>query len=401
MVSRTRLRQSTNMFGERPQPSSQPGFRRRLRSGFALSATLLCAAFAVAPGGAGAVGWVTGSPLTPNGRVARDPGIVETASGTRVLAWQQRGTGADDPASINVRVAPPGAGFGATQAIPDDSAAPPSLSVGSDGTVALVWLDFPNNVPTIRIARLAPGATRFVVAAGVAAGGSVGSELQTAVAGGDILVAYSVFGTQGPTTLTAIDAVRLPAGTTTIQPVPGAASPDIERVSFTNTAPSLIDANPTVAALGGTIFVAWELDANGASWRPVKHDRAASRAVHDRISAGRDLHRPRAAGHGHHARAHGRSRSSRSSPLEPVASSLPGERPTQGRSTIAISPLDLARRRTRSRRTPSTASRHHSPATGRSLSDGRRSTPRTTRTPSLRAPFRPDKPRRPRGASRQ
>ena len=257
------------MFGERPQPSCQRGFRRRLRSGFALSATLLCAAFAVAPGSAGAVGWVTGSPLTPNGRVARDPGIVETPSGTRVLAWQQRGTGAVDPASINVRVAPPGAAFGATQAIPDDSAAPPSLSVGSDGTVALVWLDFPNNVPTIRIARLAPGASSFVVAAGIAAGGSVGSELQTAVAGGDILVAYSVFGTQGPTTLTAIDAVRLPAGTTTMQPVPGAASPDIERVSFTNTAPSLIDANPTVAALGGTIFVAWELDANGAAGAPL------------------------------------------------------------------------------------------------------------------------------------
>ena len=256
------------MFRDRPQLTSQPGFRRRLTSGLALSATLLCAAFAVAPGSAGAVGWVAGTPLTPSGRVARDPGIVETAAGTRVLAWQQRGTGAGDPASINVRVAPPGAGFGATQAIPDDSAGRPSLSVGSDGTVALVWRDFSNNVPTIRIARLAPGASTFVVAAGIAAGGSVRSELQTAVAGGDILVAYSVFGTQGPTTLTAIDAVRLPAGTTTIQRVPGAASPDIDRVSFTNTAPSLIVDNPTVAALGGTIFVGWELDADGAPGAP-------------------------------------------------------------------------------------------------------------------------------------
>ncbi|MGZ4183266.1 MAG: PKD domain-containing protein [Solirubrobacteraceae bacterium] len=229
---------------------------------------LLCAAFAVVPGSAGAVGWVTGSPLTPSGHVARDPGIVETAAGTRVLAWQQRATGADDPASINVRVAPPGAGFGATQAIPDDSAAPPSLRVGSDGTVALAWLDFPNNGPTIRIARLAPGASTFVVAAGIAAGGSVGSELQTAVAGGDILVAYSVFGTQGPTTVTAIDAVRLPAATTTIQRVPGAASPDIDRVSFTNTAPFLMVANPTVAAVSGTIFVAWEHDADGAPGAP-------------------------------------------------------------------------------------------------------------------------------------
>ncbi len=72
-------------------------------------------------------------PLTPSARVARAPVIVETDAGTRVLAWQQEGTGPTDPGSIDVRVAPPRADFGATQTITDGSAGQPSLTAGSDG----------------------------------------------------------------------------------------------------------------------------------------------------------------------------------------------------------------------------------------------------------------------------
>ncbi len=51
--------------------------------------TLIPLASAVAlmvPASAGAVGWVTGAPLSPAGRVAAEPKIALTPAGERILA---------------------------------------------------------------------------------------------------------------------------------------------------------------------------------------------------------------------------------------------------------------------------------------------------------------------------
>ena len=218
----------------------------------------LVAAAAAAPS-AGAAGWVTGAPLSPPDRQALTPMVGLTASGERVVAWEQRRDGVDrtEAEGIATRMAPPGGDFGPAQLVGDANASDPTLATGADDTVALAWRDGER----LRIARRAPGAGRFTEAAPFAfpAGTSPSDPPQLAVQGGDVFVAVATRASAGNVQTSTIRALRLPAGATVIEALPGTGVGGVlDTASFDrNTQPDHRLGEPTIA-VGGSIHVAWE-----------------------------------------------------------------------------------------------------------------------------------------------
>lgn len=123
-----------------------------------LVAALVVAALLLTASSAGAVGWVTGPPVSPPNRFAVNPQVAVLTDGTRIVAWVQLSANGQAFESLDVRVAPPGGDFG-----PPQTFASPSFSMllatGADGTAVLAWTQGNNN---LHIARRAPGATTFV-----------------------------------------------------------------------------------------------------------------------------------------------------------------------------------------------------------------------------------------------
>src|SRR4051794_11761396 len=112
------------------------------------------------PAAAHAAGWITGAPLSAPAEIAFTPMAAQAPSGERIVAWERRTPG-DTRLGFAVRVAPPGGDFGAAQLIPDAVAFDPSLTVGDDGTAALVWVDFEGVSQVLHVATRAPGRGAF------------------------------------------------------------------------------------------------------------------------------------------------------------------------------------------------------------------------------------------------
>jgi len=230
----------------------------RLLPRTAIPLLALVVAAAAAPS-AGAAGWVTGPPLSPPDRQALTPMVGLTPSGDRAVAWEQRKDGADrtEAEGIATRIAPAGGDFGPVQLVGDGNASSPALATGADDTVALAWRDGEK----LRIARRAPGQTRFTEVAPFAfpAGTSVSGTPELAVQGGDVFVAVATQASPGNIRTSTIRALRLPAGATVIEALPGTGVGGVlDTASFdSGTQPAHRVAEPTIV-VGGGIHVAWE-----------------------------------------------------------------------------------------------------------------------------------------------
>ena len=186
--------------------------RRRSRQIILL--TLLPVLTMLLPASAQALGWVTGLPLSPAGQVARHPMLALTPSGERIVACEQLQVGTGNVEGLAVRVAPAGGHFGPVQQLTDTNASQESLTVGSDGTAALVWVGGTPGFSVIRIARLDSGHTSFAQATSWAANAPIVRRPSVAIGGGDIYVAFDTEQNLNPVVATTVQIARLAAGAT-------------------------------------------------------------------------------------------------------------------------------------------------------------------------------------------
>jgi hypothetical protein len=246
-------------------------------------ATALSAVTAlIAPASAQAVGWVTGAPLSPQARLALSPMVALAPSGERIVAWQQEDGNGTSEAMV-VRTAPLGGGFGASQQLPVSQPSDASLTVGSDGTAALVWLDstFTQN-SEVEIARRAPGQTSFQEMRPFPLGATSNNAPAVTVQGGDVYVAQDTIVEQASTITTSVRALRLAAGSSTPEALDGPAeSVDHETYTFTPAGASTTVADPSIAVSGGVVRVAWDhlFDAGTTGAHGLTLVRTASRPV--------------------------------------------------------------------------------------------------------------------------
>jgi PKD repeat protein len=210
------------------------------------------------PASAGAVGWVTGAPLSPAGRVAIEPKVAITPSGERIVAWQELQAGTDSVQSTVVRVAPPGGEFGPPQTFASGDDEDLSVAVGSDGTAAVVWSQsVAANTIELHVARQAPGQAGFTESTPAGLAFRLRDAPQVAIAGGDVYVALDATRLDGNVETTAIQAVRLAAGSGQLQALNGGASLDTARFDTSNQPSSVAD-GAHIAVEGGTVHVIWE-----------------------------------------------------------------------------------------------------------------------------------------------
>jgi hypothetical protein len=233
----------------------------RLLPRTAIPVLALLAAAVTAPS-AGAVGWVTGEPLSPPDRQATGPMVGLTPSGDRVVAWEQRKQGATgtETEGIATRIAPAGGGLGPVQLLGDSAAFDPTLATGGDDSAAIAWF----SSGKLHVARRTPGSSRFVEAAAFNLPGTqfVGHSglASVAIQGGDVYVAVGLEEFAGNLLNTEIRAFRLPAGANAIEALPGTgAGGALDAASFDrNTQTDLEVDDPTIAVGGGSLHVAWE-----------------------------------------------------------------------------------------------------------------------------------------------
>jgi PKD repeat protein len=224
--------------------------------------TMTAAGAAAAP--AEAAGWFTPEALSAADHIARTPMVAVTPNGTRILAWEEVPPNSNLPDGIAIRVAGPGGEFGPVQLLPDTGAFDESLTVGPDGTAALVWVDFTRAGDVLRVARLAPNSTAFAPEQPLAIGGDVSNAPQTAIAHGDVVIAFDTSDQVGEAVVRTVQVFHLPAGATTLERVSGATTPELDRASFT-TPPATIVGHPSVAIRGNAVMVAWEREQDGAA----------------------------------------------------------------------------------------------------------------------------------------
>jgi hypothetical protein len=222
--------------------------------------TLLIAVLATlaAASSAAAVGWVTGAPLSPGDRLAAQPQLVVTPDGERVVAWiQQLPSHAVE--NVSVRVAPPGGDFGPAQAFPG---APDSLQlgVGTDGTIALTWVDTAAHV--LEAARRIPGESQFTLASPLAVTpGELPTAPHLAMNGSDVFIAFgSITADQSASS---IWAARLGPQDNTLRLQPGMATGGaLDHVSFGRTGDGHFLGVPRIALDNGIEYVTWRESVN-------------------------------------------------------------------------------------------------------------------------------------------
>ena len=225
----------------------------RILLSLATAAVLLC----VAPA-AHAAQWATTAPLSPENRIATDAQVVLTPDGERIVAWLDT-TFNGQTQDVAVRTANAGAEPGPIQTFPGVLTGM-QLAAGSDGTVALSWVDFRNH--TIHIARRAPGESRFTEAMPLVPtttedfGGG-----QLVVTNGAAYVATTSFSGFRTTTSSSVWLARLPAGGNAVQLVPGTgAGGSVDHVSFVPPAASVFVQSLSMAAHDGLVTLTWQQD---------------------------------------------------------------------------------------------------------------------------------------------
>ena len=237
--------------------------------------TLLPALTLLLPASAQALGWVTGLPLSPAGQVARHPMIALTSSGERIVAWEQLQAGTENVEGLAVRVAPAGGNFGPIQQLMDPNASNESLTVGSDGTAALVWVGGTPGFNVIRIARLDPGHTSFAQATSWAANAPIIRRPSVAIGAGDIYVAFDTEQNLNPVVVTTVQIARLAEGAT--DPTAGTIGGKLDQETFNsnpifNQPPRRV-LEPSLAVQGDTVHALWERTVDGtmSSFTEVRH----------------------------------------------------------------------------------------------------------------------------------
>jgi hypothetical protein len=205
---------------------------------------------------ASAAGWLTGPPVSASGDDVLTPLTAVTPSGERIVAWERLDPTTGNRFGLAVRVAQPGADLGPVQLISDPDEEDPSLTVGTDGTVALVWA----SDRTLHIATRAPGQQAFAEVPPFPLGGSPEDVPKVAMRGGDVYVTLSTRTDVGTVEVSAIQAAWLPARGGAILPLPGTGQGNvIARASFDeSTQPDHVVAEPTIVLSGDAINVAWE-----------------------------------------------------------------------------------------------------------------------------------------------
>ena len=237
-----------------------------------MRAFVIClVALALVPASAGAAGWVTGPPLSPPDRVSLFPQTAISPAGEQIVAWQQQQPNDPNNAEgIGVRTAAPGDVFGPEQLLPSNDAEDLSLTVGSDGTAALVWIGFGAHTE-LHVARRAPGQAAFTDSTPLDFGALVGAGTSPAVSvrDGTIYVAYQTsFSTAGSVFHTEIRAARLVPGSTTIETLAGSAGNGaIAAASWSEANNNFLEDNvetPDIEVARGAVTVSWEelVDAN-------------------------------------------------------------------------------------------------------------------------------------------
>jgi hypothetical protein len=223
----------------------------------------LAAALTLAPS-AGAAGYATNGPLSPTAKTAVDPQVVLTPGGGRVVAWVQNGGDGQTAENISVRSASPGGDFGATQTFANTTGfARLQMAAGTDGTVALAWIDHTTNA--IRVARRAPGEATFTEAAPLKPSSEIPSELRLAVAGGNAYVAFDST-TSGPSVLSSVWAGRLAAGDNTVRLEIGTgAGGSLDHAQFNAGQPTVLVETPDLAIDGGQPVVTWQRETFAAA----------------------------------------------------------------------------------------------------------------------------------------
>ena len=218
------------------------------------------AALASYPHAADAAGWTTGPPLSAAGGVAALPMVGVSPSGERLVAWERITPGGSNHLGLAVRVAPPGADFGDVQLINDTGVEDPSLTVGADGTAALVWF----SGTSVHIATRAPGKASFSEASPFPLGGSEFTAPKVVMDGGDVYVTVATRTSQGTVQISSIDALRLKAGGTAPERLVGTGPGGVLAQATYNSAnqPDHLVIEPDIALSDGAVHVIWEEQQN-------------------------------------------------------------------------------------------------------------------------------------------
>jgi PKD repeat protein len=236
--------------------SSLAAMTPRIRHRLFLLTGAAVAALAAAPHPAGAAGWITGPPVSAAAGVAAVPMAAVSPSGERLVAWERIKPGSSDHLGLAVRVAPPGGDFGDVQLINDAGVEDPSLTVGSDGTAALVWF----SGTSLHIATRPPGKPSFTEVSPFPLGGGDFTAPKVVMVGGDVYVTVATRTSQGNVAISSVDALRLSAGGTAIERLTGTGPGGVLAQATYNTAtqPTHIVVEPDIAVSGGTVNVVWE-----------------------------------------------------------------------------------------------------------------------------------------------
>ena len=213
---------------------------------------------------ASAIGWVTGSPVSPPGVVATTPMIALTPSGERIAAWVPLQGATSNVEGIAIREAPPGGGFGATQLIAGGVELP-TLRVGSDGTAVLAWTERVSaHEDALHIARRLPGQSSFVEATPFALGMQGDQDPALAIENGAVYVAEGTADEVGTIDTSAVRVIELAAGSTTPEALDGGANGlDHDSFDFTKAGGRVVE-GARIAVQGGRIWVMWEHLLDGA-----------------------------------------------------------------------------------------------------------------------------------------
>jgi hypothetical protein len=205
---------------------------------------------------ASAAGWLTGPPVSAQTDDVLTPVVAASPTGERFVAWLRIDARTGSTFGLAVRVAQPGGDFGPVQLIADPSAENPSLTVGSDGTAALVW----SSDGTIRIATRTPGQGSFIEATPFQLGGFAADAPRVVMSGGTVLVTVSTRNRAGTIETSAIHALQLPARSSMITRLAGTSPGGVlGQASFdSSTQPDHFVAEPSIALNGGDVHVAWE-----------------------------------------------------------------------------------------------------------------------------------------------
>jgi hypothetical protein len=213
---------------------------------------------------ASAVGWVTGPPVSPAGRVATTPLIALEPSGERIVAWVQNKPASDGAEGVVVREAPPGGGFGPMQEMTGDIEFP-TLKVGSDGTAVLAWVaPISAHEDALHIARRLPGQSSFLEAPPFPLGKQADQFPALAIERGSVYAAVGTADEVGTVDSSAIRVVQLAAGATTPVALDGGGDLDHDSFDFTKATGRVVE-GARLAVQGDRLWVMWEhlIDGSG------------------------------------------------------------------------------------------------------------------------------------------